>query len=327
MKVMKFGLTPGSNLEEIMLEIMYNFLVCVQDTIHMGTKMRNRLQNSSIVLYMGNEIVSIVHIMMLLKDVSKEIHGLTYSDILPEDRQNYVSVEKLMNTRVIDALEKYVVDSKGTIMYLNLCKQITSSYLEDDIEPLERIYRIWHAVYFLRCWRRWIQSRDNEYTLSDNFISRNLYLCVEMNSHALVYLIMKLRSNQQTDLFMPLNFSSQPCEAIFRQMRSMGTANFTKINFTLYELLHMIARVEFANKIVYTRDEFEFPRAKLMQHITRVNILLPSDQQIVDTMNRALHDALENSKKFGMDFQEEDITNFDTSLLAGLDKKKKQMLK
>lgn len=33
MTVMKFGLTPGSDLEEI----MYNLLVCVQDTIHMAT--------------------------------------------------------------------------------------------------------------------------------------------------------------------------------------------------------------------------------------------------------------------------------------------------
>lgn len=203
--VMKFTLIPGSNLDEF----SDNCLACVQDAVHTGTKLRNRLLNSSIVLCMGTDIVSIVHIKMLLEKVSKEIHGLVYSDIVPEDRQKFSSLEKLMQKRVSDALKKYVADSKGTVMYLELCKQITSSYLEDDLEPLERIYRIWHAVYFLRSWREWIKSKENECTLSENFISKNLFLCAEINAHSLIYLIIKLRSNQQTNLFVPSKFSSQ----------------------------------------------------------------------------------------------------------------------
>lgn len=212
MSKMKFILTPGFNLAEILADIITNYLLCVQDSIHIGTKMRNRLLNSSIILYMGNKIVSIVHVIILLEKVLKEIHGLTYYDIVPEDRQNYSSLQKLMETRVIEALEQNVAHSETTVMYLKLCKQITSSYLDDNLEPLDRIYSIWHALYFLRCWRLWIKSRDNEYTLSENFISRNLYLCVELNSHALVCLIRKLRSDQQGDLFVPSNFASQPCE-------------------------------------------------------------------------------------------------------------------
>lgn len=78
----------------------------------------------------------------------------------------------------------------------------------------------------------------------------------------------------------------------------------------------MISRMEFANKIAYTRNELKFPRIKVMQHKAKKNILLPSDQQIADAMNRARHDALEISRKFGMDFHEEDITDFDTSFLT-----------
>lgn len=70
----EFGLTP-SNLQKIL-----NSLICAQDSTHMGTKMRNRLFNSSIVLYIGNEIVSIVHIEMLLEKLPKEVHGLVFSD-------------------------------------------------------------------------------------------------------------------------------------------------------------------------------------------------------------------------------------------------------
>lgn len=88
------------------MEFNDDTLICVQDTIHEGTKARNRLLNPSIVLNIGNRIASIVHIEILLKKVSKSIHGLTYSDILPEDRQNYYSLQKLMENRVIDALKK-----------------------------------------------------------------------------------------------------------------------------------------------------------------------------------------------------------------------------
>lgn len=142
MSVMKFEVKPGCNLEEF----NEKFMPCVQDTVHVGTKMRNRLLIPSIVLQMGNSIASIVHVKMLLENVPKEVHGLTYYDIAPEDRQNFSSLEKIMDTRVIDTLEKNVADCKGTIMYLKLCKQITSSYLEEDLEPVERIYRIWYAL-------------------------------------------------------------------------------------------------------------------------------------------------------------------------------------
>lgn len=316
MKTIKFDLTPGSNLQEIQ-----KFLKCVQDSIHMGTKMRNSLLNSAILLSMGNHTVSIVHIEMLLDKVPKEIHGLTYSDIRPDDRQNYSSLEKLMENRVIDALEKYIPDSMGTVMYLKLCKQITSSYLDDNLEPNERLYRIWHANYFLRSWRMFIQSKDNQFTLSDNFVSRNLYMCVEINAHSMVYLIRDLRDSQQSNLFIPSKFSSQSCESTFRQMRSMGTQNFTKINFNLFELLHLIARVDLSNKIVWSRKELRFPRIETKRLGSNINIVLPSDQQILTTMERARRDALEISRKFGMDPGDK-ITNFDTKILKTLQEEK-----
>lgn len=91
---MKFGLTPDTDLK-LFAE---NIRICVLDTVHAGTKMRNRLLNTSIVLYMGNEIVSNIHIKMLLDQSPKAVHGLVHSDISPDDRQNYGSVEKNGNS-------------------------------------------------------------------------------------------------------------------------------------------------------------------------------------------------------------------------------------
>lgn len=236
-----------------------NKLNYIQDTVHIGTKLRNRMLNSSIVLYMGNKVVSIVHIKTLLQMVPKEIHGLVYSDINPEDRQNYNSLQKIMQDRVLNAMKLNVADCDGTIMYLKLCRLITSSFIEPKLAPIERIYNIWYAVFFFRCWKKYIIASDDQ-SLNANFISNNSYTCVEINAHNLIEIVRKLRSTGEENLFLTTLFASQPCENIFRMMRSMGTINYTKINFWLNELLHMIARVEILNKTIYTCKAIEFPR-------------------------------------------------------------------
>lgn len=287
----------------------------VQDTIHIGTKLRNRILNSSIVLHIGMKIVSTVHIKALLKTVAKEVHGLVPSDIIPEDKQNYDSLEKLMDNRVLNALKKHVADSEGTIIYLTLCKLITSSFTARNLTPIERIYNIWYAVYFLRCWRKWIKSND-DYSLSEHFISDNAYTCVELNAHSLIKIVVKLRSDGRANLFLPQHFASQPCEHIFRMMRSMGTINFTKINFSLSELLHLIARVEIMHKTIHTCKEIEFPRiAKQSTSDLASDIMqnLPSDYEIQQAMESAQSAALEKAAQFGIILTANDIADTEMS--------------
>lgn len=252
----KFNLYPCI---DAFRHINVDTFISVQDLIHIGTKLRNRLLNSSIVLYLGTHIVSISHINQLIERCAKEIHGLVRSDVFPEDRQNYRSLEKMMEDRVLNALAEYVADSEATVEYLKICKMLTSSFLENNLMPIERIINIWYALYFLRIWRKWITTH-NEYSLKENFISSNAFNCVEINAHALIEIIIKLRSTGQPNLFLPWMFSSQPCEHMFRSFRSMGTANFTKINFTLHELFQMVSRMEMIQKIIHSHIGLEFPR-------------------------------------------------------------------
>lgn len=278
--------------------------IYAQDTIHIGTKLRNRLLKSDLLLPMGNSLVSISHLKMLLKSVPKSVHLLVRSDICPLDRQNYSSLEKMMSNKVIAALEKNVIASEATIMFLCLCKQITSSYLDDKMEPLERIYNIWHALYFFRAWRKWITSPDNSYQLDENFITNNAYQCIEINAHSIIFAILKLRNSNKAHLFQTNLFSSQACEQTFRHMRSLGTQNFTKINFSLYELLHMVSRVELMNSISSkNNDKIFFPRSKSQTNTFE----LPSDAEILATVKRAKREALENAKRFDIIFSASDI--------------------
>lgn len=120
----------------------------VQDTIHIGTKLRNRILKSSIVLPLGNKQISQSHLKMMIENVSKTVHSLTITDVNPKDRQNFSSYEKITSERVRNALSEHVVDSGATVVYLEKCQQITSCFLQYDLEPLERIYRIYNTVFF-----------------------------------------------------------------------------------------------------------------------------------------------------------------------------------
>lgn len=275
----------------------------MQDVVHIGTKLRNRLLKPSIVLLLGKKIASVSHLKILLNTVSKDVHGLVYSDICPDDRQNYDSLQRIMQPKVRQALFDHVIGSEGTIEYIRLCHEITSSLYENDLPPLERIFRIWRATFFLRACRLFlVQSNENyeKFEVSQNFITQNAYACIELNAKNLIILMKRLRDAEMCEFFLPVLFNSQPCEETFRKMRSMGTTNFTKINFTLLELMHLIKRVEIMNDIMFFKladFDVKFPRNKVKKsNLSTFN--LPSDKEIKDCIESAMSIALDDASKF-----------------------------
>lgn len=280
--------------------------IFIQDPTHIGTKLRNRMLKASILLPFGKKIITVSHLKCLIETVPKDVHGLVTSDVLPEDRQNYRSLEKVMEDRVLDSLEKHIIDSEATIEYLKLCKSVTSSLLNRQISPLERLYNMWRSVFVLRIWRNFIEKSDL-YKVSNNFISLNAYDCIEVNALCLTRLIMNLRNKRQPELFMPHLFDSQPCERTFRQLRSLGTINWTRINFSLLELLHIIERIELQNDIIYDKlhDIVHFPRFEVLPNHQEFE--LPSDDAIFDTIKNSLKSAIELTSKFGMDCDQNNV--------------------
>lgn len=285
-------------------------IICfLQDIVHIGTKLRNRLLTFLAFVLIGNKIASVSHLKMLINVVSEDVHGLVYSDICPDDRQNFGSLQKIMEPKVRVALEKYIVDSEGTIEYIRICQEITSSLYDDNLTPLERIFLIWRPTFFLRACRLFITG-DHTAKLSDNFITQNAYECIELNAKNLVILTKKFRDEGLKKLFIPTIFNSQPCEETFRKMRSMGTINYTKINFTLLELLHLIGRVELMNDIMCFKladADIFFPRNPLKRS-SENQFDLPSDSDIERTISRALAAAVEDAKKFGINVNQDDVS-------------------
>lgn len=134
-----FKLDDPTEAALILCAVKHTHIIYVQDTIHIGTKLRNRLLKPAILMPIGNRLASVCHHKTLVSNTTKSVHLLVRSDICPTDRQNFGSLEKIMNQRMIEALEIYVLDSEGTIMFLRLCKQITNSYLDDKMKPLDKI--------------------------------------------------------------------------------------------------------------------------------------------------------------------------------------------
>lgn len=166
-------------------------IIVTQDSIHLGNKLKNRLLKSLIHLPMGNFDVSIKHLKWLVINVQKSVHGLSQIDVCPIDRMNFDSFTKVTDDRVLEALRVHVKKSDATIQYLKIARDVTSSFLMYDLDPDERIFKIFHGIFFMRIWREFILC-SKRYTLTENFITTNAYTSLELNGTNLIALIKKI---------------------------------------------------------------------------------------------------------------------------------------
>lgn len=107
--------------------------------------------------------------------------------------------------------------------------------------------------FFVRYWCQWLLCHKN-YTLQKNFISLNSYICIELNAHALVILLLVLRDRVKSDCYFPWLLGSQPCERAFCAARSMSPTFSTMINFTILGLLRRLHKLQIQVDIESTSD-------------------------------------------------------------------------
>lgn len=212
----------------------------IQDPEHLKTKMRNWVIQPSSPLRIGKHIISISFLQNIINNVPRGEHELTQSDIDCSDRMNVKSAEKLFQPKVISLLEaNYPQETKGLVLYLTIMKNVSDAFA--PYESLEnRIIKMWFNVFVLRIWKH---SCSSEKSLKD-FITSNVYNCMELNAHMLVNAYRCLRDANKLHLFIPELFSSQPCESFFRCARSLTSTQSTVINFTTMQFLQKIKRID-----------------------------------------------------------------------------------
>ena len=241
--------------------------VCyIQDPVHIAVKLKARLMKPSIILPMGKYLAGAHHLRFLQSFFGKDEHGLRERDLNHKDRQNFEAVLRICSMSV-DTLLKKLPDAKATNAYLEVIRCISDAFLDKKLTIINRITKAWFAVFFLRYWRRWLLLNDN-YTLGNNFVTLNAYMCVELNAHS--YAITLKELHIPGIQFCPWLLGSQSCERMFRAARSMTPTFSTMINFAMYGLLRRIHRIGIqfkleseaqTNGILYPRVERHKKRA------------------------------------------------------------------
>jgi hypothetical protein len=281
-------------------------LLCVQDVVHLGVKLKARLLKPSIILPLGSFTASSAHLQILMGLHGKDVHGLRHRDIDHRDRQNFDAVEHII---AASSLLDNIPDALGTKLYLNLIQSSIHSFLDKQMSPLQRLEEMWYSVFFIRYWRQWILLHP-QFTLQDNFITGNAYMCIEINAHSLLALILIMRDmSHDSTYFNPWLLGSQSCERTFRLLRSM-TGNFsTIVNFSMQGFLQRVHKLavkddlesdeeRMANEIKIPRMEKHINKDGIGKHQTYSMNL--SDEVITDTLLQAETRAKNNIETLGM---------------------------
>ena len=116
-------------------------------------------------------------------------HNLTQCCIDNKDKQNYSSIPVLIVDRVKDCLDELNENSQntGTLVYLQIMRQIITSIFDKSISPFDRIVMIWRVVFFCRICRKRLSL--NGYSEKEHFLTSNAYLCIEINVHTMLSLL------------------------------------------------------------------------------------------------------------------------------------------
>jgi hypothetical protein len=174
-----------------------------------------------------------------------------------------------------------------------MARRAVFAFLDPKLDPCERLYFAWYALYFAEGWQL---DCSEEEDLTKSFLSSNQFACIRLNAESLLLLLLWYLS---CDEFRSLPFAhhacaSQQAEEFFRGLRAM----FHDPNFTISGCLWRTSYVQAEAMIQRRRaDEFVFPRHHKHSHMDRVRhpaITLPSIREldISNTLTRARDDAV-----------------------------------
>lgn len=274
-----------------------------QDHIHNALKFRSlilRTGKSPGKLPFGpNYYIQMDHLKFLLNHFDKDKHELTASTLNPVDKQNFGSAQRMWNEKVIQLLNERLPRSEGTVKFLSIMRDFYNAFCEPNLLPLERVEKIWYAVFLLRIWRQWVVSQKN-LVLKENFLTPNCYACVEINAHNLVRLLLYLEKNNLKDWFLPFIYDSQSCESFFRQIRSLTTVFSTVANCNTKEIIGRINRIQLLNDITH-KTEFAFPRIKASSEFPgHISYDLPTKKEIFEKIEECRKNAINYAMKIGL---------------------------
>ena len=199
------ALTVPMNMDAVEIPSVWNdwfwikrpsSVVYVQDVVHIAVKLKSRLLKPSIVLPMGNYVAGAHHLHIIQTTLGKNVHGLRAKDIDHKDIQNFDAVSHIIRASpFLDQLP----DAAATKAFIILIQCVIDAYLDKELDPLSKM---WYVIFFVRYWRKWILKQPH-YTLQKNFITQNAYMCLELNAHAIILILITLRDSNNDESYLP----------------------------------------------------------------------------------------------------------------------------
>lgn len=278
----------------------------VQDTPHIGTKLRNLLlktkKNPKLFPFGNKYSVKMEHLEYLLNNEGKDKHLLTSTILNPADRQNYDSVLRICDRRVIELLKQKVKNSDATVLFLEMLSNCIDAFMSAELTPLKRIEKMWHALFMARIWRCYV-LKNPDLTLNNNFMSANCFSCIEQNAHSLILIILYLKKHDLSTLFIPPLFNSQPCEEFYRQIRTFCPTYSMVATCSVKEAVNRVSKIHLLNEINNdTSSGFIYPKSMRSLNIIfkSSNFNLPSKNEIFQTILKSQSKAFESAVKIGL---------------------------
>ena len=314
-----FNISTNSNVPTswsfFVMPSMKKSSLCAQDHVHLLAKLRSRLLGPSNLIVLGAETACSGHLTHVCQNIPKESHGLTKKVLDNKDKQNYSSISILVS----DDLKKCLFESKniirptGTIIYLQLMRNIRDAFFEKGIKPIQRVSLLWKVVFFVRIWRCWLS--ENGYSEIDHFITTNAYTCIELNGHLLLNILFNVINGTFPKEVLRLWLTgSQSCEQLFRLLRSMTPVFSTIVNFSLKRLLERIHRLSHISSLECTEDVI-FPRLqRRLLHLneeTKDTFEVPTLSDIETAIRASKTDAISLASECSMQ-----LDNFEDSYLV-----------
>lgn len=296
--------------------------MCSQDVIHLLAKLRTRLLTPSNVIVMGTEVACRGHLHHLLKFFNKSRHGLTQQILENKDKQNYKSIDNLLNDEVKKCLfeKNDIMKTEGTITYLDMMRNIRDAFLDRGLTPLKRVYLMWEAVFFFRIWRKWLCN--NNYSPNDHFVTQNVYVCTELNGHMILNIIYNVvKGKYPVSALRVWTCGSQGCEEVFRLLRSMTPTFSTVVNFSMKGVLERAHKLNFLVSIEASED-IVVPRTqrRLLQikNESEGTFKVPSFEEVTESVKEAKKEAIRRANALGMvlpSYNDKDLIFYDNKSL------------
>ena len=91
-----------------------------------------------------------------------------------------------------------IPDAKSISVFLDVIRCVLDSFRDQKLDEVSTVEKVWNAVFFMHYRHQWLLLNPH-YTLENNYITLNAYMCIELNAHSLITFLMTVHNSVPPD--------------------------------------------------------------------------------------------------------------------------------